>query len=331
MRLETPLWLLAAFPAVAAALFGLLVVERRRAAMRYPGAADAAGLASAATRFWIRQSPYWLKAAVLLLATAALARPQSVSHHKAGLSEGIDILLVIDASTSMRALDFNPVDRMTAAKNAARDFIRGRLSDRIGILVFGGAPLLTCPLTLDYEALQEFLTRIEPGMTFVDGTAIGDGIAAAVNHLKDEVSESKVIILLTDGRSNTGLLDPLTAAKTAKAYDIKIYAIGTGKRGPAFYPDVHPVFGRRLVQIPDELDEETLLKIASETGGRYFRAQSVTQLKEIYAEIDKLEKHRYDRPEIVTTHDLHGWLLLPAVLLLGFEMLLTQTWLLRLP
>ncbi len=331
MRLETPLWLLAILPAAAAVLCGLFVVERRRASLRYPAAAGAAGMASAATRLWVRQTPYWLKAAVLLLGTAAMARPQSVSHHKAGLSEGIDILLAIDASTSMRALDFNPVDRMTAAKTAARDFIRGRLSDRIGILVFGGAPLLTCPLTLDYEALQDFLAQIQPGMTFVDGTAIGDGIAAAVNHLKDEVSKSKVIILLTDGRSNTGILDPVTAAKTAKAYGIKIYAIGTGKRGPALYPDIHPIFGKRLVQIPDELDEDTLLKIAAETGGRYFRAQTVTQLKDIYTEINKLEKHQYDRPEIVTTRDLHGWLLLPAVLLLCLEMLLTQTWLLRLP
>ncbi|MFH1723519.1 MAG: VWA domain-containing protein [Elusimicrobiota bacterium] len=331
MRLEQPLWLLLLLPALAALGVALREVLGSRASMTFPDASGLRTLTSRASGLWVRWTPTLLKWAVLILAALALARPQTVTRQAVGLAEGIDILLVLDTSTSMQAIDFDPLDRMAAAKNAAREFVRGRASDRIGIVVFGGDPLLTCPLTLDYDALLGFLEDVHPGMTRSNGTAIGDGIAAAVNHLKDSEGRSKVAILLTDGRSNTGLVDPTTAAKTAHTFGIKFYAIGTGKRGEALVPVDDPVFGRRLVSIPDELDEDTLLKVAAETDGKYFRATNLDELKQIYAEIDRLEKTQYERPEIVSFDDLYAYILLPAVFLLGLEMLLTRTWLLRIP
>lgn len=330
MRFASPWWLLALLPALAAAAASFWHVERRRARLAYP---DAGGLAAAEVRrrLLVRGTPAAMTAAALLLAAVALARPQRISRHALGPAEGIDIMMALDTSTSMLALDFDPEDRMTAAKKAARAFILGRVSDRIGLVVFGGAPLLSCPLTLDYDALTGFLGDVYAGMTHMEGTAIGDGIAAAVNHLKASPSPSKVIILLTDGRQNVGAADPLTAAQAARSFGIKVYAIGTGKRGPAVFPVDHPILGRQLTRIPDELDEDSLTRIAAETGGRYFRAESLEQLKEIYAEIDRLEKHRFERPQAVTGKDLYAWLLLPAALLLAGEMLLSRTLLLRIP
>jgi Ca-activated chloride channel family protein len=279
----------------------------------------------------VRIVPYALKMLALFLAIAALARPQKVVRQAASLSSGVDILIVLDVSTSMHALDFDPLDRMTAAKNAARSFIKRRLSDRIGVLVFAGVPLLTCPLTLDYGALLDFLEEVQAGMTQTDGTAIGDGIAAAVAHIKDAQAKSKVLILLTDGANNTGVVDPLTAAKTAKTYGIKIYTIGTGRRGPAIVPIDDPQFGRRLVQIPDELDEDMLARIAADTGGRYFRAQNLTELESIYSEIDRLERSEVKLPPIISFTDYYVWLLVPAALLLALAMVLPRTALVRLP
>lgn len=330
-RLEQPLWLLSALPALAAAAYSAAAGPRRQAALGYPGAAALAQVQARAGRALVRWAPPALKLAALLLAAGALARPQRVAREAAGPTQGIDILLAIDTSMSMRALDFNPLDRMAAAKEAAREFIQNRVSDRIGIVVFGGAPLLSCPLTLDYEALTSFLDGIEAGMTRSDGTAIGDGLASAVGHLKESAAPSKVVILLTDGRSNTGLAPPPTAAKAARTYGIKVYTVGTGRRGQALYPMDHPVLGRQLVPIPDELDEDALLQIAAETGGRYFRAENRAELASIYREIDRLEKHEFEKPEIVSYQDLHPWLLLPASLLLAAELLLSQTLLLKLP
>jgi len=275
VRLESPLWLLLLLPAAAALGASWLRGEGRRSALAYPAARLLAPKSSGSGT--VRLVPLALKALALLLCVVALARPQKVLRQAASLSSGVDILLVLDASTSMRALDFDPYDRMTAAKNAARSFIERRVSDRIGVLVFAGVPLLMCPLTLDYGAVLEFLSDVQAGMTQTDGTAIGDGLTAAVGHIKDAQAKSKVLILLTDGSNNTGLVDPLTAAKAAKTYGIKVYTIGTGRRGAAVVPVDDPNYGRRMVQIPDELDEDGLTKIASETGGRYFRAQNLRE------------------------------------------------------
>lgn len=330
MRFEEPLWFLWTLPVLAAAAYAWHFLEGRRPALLFPGADRLKDLSPRLGRFWVRRGPTMLKTAVLLLGVAAMARPQTISRQQAGLTEGIDILLVLDTSMSMLAEDFEP-NRMGAAVAAARDFISGRTTDRIGILVFGSAPLLTSPLTLDHAALQEFLDDVEAGMIDQKGTAIGDGVAAAVSHLRESASKSKVIILLTDGSSNTGLLDPLTAAKLAKTYDIKIYAIGTAKRGVAFATVHDPRYGTRRFQIRDDLDEDTLLQIAAETGGRYFRATNSAQLTEIYSDIDELEKYEFDKPEFISFTDQHGLLLIPALLLLALEMLLSNTLLLRIP
>ena len=329
MSFEQPWWLFAILPALGVAAYHWRVIEKSRASLIYPATASIQSYSCA--QFWVRRFPLLLKSAALCLIIGAMARPQNVSRESAGLTEGIDILLVLDTSMSMLAEDFDPVNRMTAAVESARNFIRGRVHDRIGILVFGSAPLLTTPLTLDHSALQDFLDEVQPGMVDQKGTAIGDGIASAVNHLKETVSKSKVMILLTDGSSNTGLLDPVTAAKLAKTFGIKIYAIGTAKHGMAYATVQDPVFGARRFQIRDDLDEDTLLKISAETDGKYFRATNSAQLKDIYAEIDKLEKYEFDKPEFVSRHDLYPWLLYPALLVLLLEILLSRTILLRIP
>jgi len=220
---------------------------------------------------------------------------------------------------------------MSAAKAAAERFVRGRVSDRIGIVVFGGEPVLSCPLTLDYSAVLGFLQGVFPGMTESNGTAIGDGIASAVSHLQESGAKSRVLILLTDGRSNAGLADPITAARAAKAFDIKIHVIGAGRRGETVLPIEDPVHGTQLTRIADDLDEGTLLKVAAETGGRYFRVENIKELDAVFREIDRLEKTPLERPEIVSYHDLHAPLLVLAVLLLGTQAALARTLLLRVP
>ncbi|MBI5243912.1 MAG: VWA domain-containing protein [Elusimicrobia bacterium] len=330
MRFESPFLLLLALPALAAVFYAWLSGEGRRPALTYPGGQVFQGFRAGHASL-VRVLPYALKALALLLAVFALARPQKVIRQAASLSSGVDILLVLDVSTSMRALDFDPLDRMSAAKNAARSFIQRRVSDRIGILVFAGVPLLTCPLTLDYGALLDFLDDIDAGMTQTDGTAIGDGIAAAVSHIKDSQAKSKILILLTDGANNTGLVDPLTAAKTAQTFGLKIYTIGTGRKGPAVVPVNDPHFGRRLMQIPDELDEDMLTRVAADTAGRYFRAHNLMELQSIYGEIDRLERSELRLPPIISYTDYYSWLLVPAALLLAAAMLLPRTVLLRLP
>lgn len=325
-----PGWLLAALPALGALWASWRYVEPRRAAAAYPSTGDILSLSPGAGA-WVRLLPLVLKGASVLLLAAALARPQRQRAGAAAPAKGVDILLVLDTSTSMRALDFAPQDRMEAAKAAAREFISKRVSDRIGVLIFGGAPVLACPLTLDYEALYGFLEGVSPGMTGVEGTAIGDGLAAAAAHFKDSAAKSKIAVLLTDGRNNAGLVDPVTAARAARSLGIKVYVIGTAQKGAALYPVDHPLRGRTLVQLPDDLDEDTLTLVAAEAQGRYFRATNSKELSQIYSEIDRLEKSDVKLPELFTYHDLHAWLLLPAAALLALELALTRTVLLRIP
>lgn len=330
-RLENPWWLLALVPLLGATLAAILHSSGRAPAFRFPDAGAVARRAGSAAGWPVRWLPLLLKVLCLAAAVVALARPQSVRREPAGAAEGIDIILVLDTSDSMRALDFDPFDRMTAAKQAARDFVQRRVSDRIGLVVFGGEPLMACPPTLDYDALLTFLEDVQTGMTQSRGTAVGDGLAAAAAHLKDSSAKSRVILLLTDGSNNAGLVDPLTAARAAKALDIKVYTIGTAKHGKAMVPVDHPVLGRQMVAIDDDLDEESLTKVATETGGRYYRATNTQELSEIYGDIDKLEKSSVDRPETVAYTDFYRILLGPAILLLAAELLLGHTLLVRLP
>ncbi|MBI4347914.1 MAG: VWA domain-containing protein, partial [Elusimicrobia bacterium] len=270
-------------------------------------------------------------ALALALCAVALARPQAVRRQAAGLTEGIDIMLSLDTSTSMRALDFDPMDRMAAAKETAKRFVKGRLTDRIGLVNFGGAAILSCPMTLDYDAVLDSIDAMDAGMTGVEGTAIGEGIAAAVNHLRAGRAASKVLILLSDGRNNAGLIDPLTASRAAASLGIKIYTIGTARRGESIIPLVDPQRGKVLVPIQDDIDEPLMTQVAEATGGRYYRAESLRQLTQIYDEIDRMERVAVDRPETVSFSDLYAWLVIPALLLLTGELVLTRTLLLRIP
>ncbi|MBI4054746.1 MAG: VWA domain-containing protein [Elusimicrobia bacterium] len=272
-----------------------------------------------------------LRLLACLLLVVALARPQKLLWAPPGEDQGIDILLALDTSASMQALDFNPDDRLQAAKKAAAEFIRHRPWDRIGIVVFAGTAFLQCPLTRDHEALLEFLELVRIGMTEVDGTAIGNAIATATHRLQASPSESKVLILLTDGRNNAGEIDPATAAKAAQSFEVKIYTIGTGGAGPALFPVEDPILGKKLVPLQEELDEKTLQQIARLTGGEYFRATDALGLKEIYRQIDRLEKTEFENPPQKLYQDLHLMFLTAGLLLLILEIFLGHTLLLKIP
>ncbi len=272
--------------------------------------------------------PGFLIYAGLALAIVALARPRTLLKGEEAHARGIDIMIALDTSGSMRALDFNPKDRMTVAKQATKSFISHRQFDRIGLVAFAGVALLQCPMTLDYAALLDFLDEVDVGITTTENTAIGTAIATASNHLKRSSAKSKVIILVTDGRSNSGEIDPATAAKAAESLGIKIYTIGVGVRGQSVIP-VNTAWGKQLVPIQEDLDEPVLEDIARTTGGRYYRAASTKEFDEIFSEIDKLEKTEIKGP---TTHEYRdhylGWQMLAMILLnsrYGLQMTLWRT------
>ncbi len=274
------------------------------------------------TRF--RKVPEFLVYGGLALAIVALARPRTVMKGDEAKARGIDIIAALDTSGSMRALDFNPKDRMAVAKQATKTFISHRQFDRIGLVAFAGVSLLQCPMTLDYGALLEFLDQVEVGITSTENTAIGTAIATAAHHLKRSTAKSKVIILVTDGRSNSGEIDPATAAKAAAGLGIRIYTIGVGIRGQSVIP-VDTVWGKQLVPVPEDLDEPGLEDIARATGGRYYRAASTKEFDAIYQEIDSLEKTEIKGPSIREYRDHYlGWLLFAMMLLCaGYGLKLT--------
>lgn len=271
-----------------------------------------------------------LRVAVLALLIIALARPQKGQKGEEALTPATDIILCLDTSGSMQALDFKPKNRLDAAKEVIHDFIKSRKHDRIGLVVFSAYAFTQCPLTTDYGALLGFLEHVKIGM-IEDGTAIGTAIATSVSRLKNSQAKSKTIILLTDGRNNRGEIDPLTAAKTAAAFGIKIYTIGTGAPGGAIFPIQDPFFGTRYVQLPEELDEGALREIAGVTKGLYFRATDMDSLRKIYKEIDKLEKTDIKVRTFTDYHDQYGPLVLAAFLLFIIEAFLSQTVLRKLP
>jgi len=239
----------------------------------------------------LQHSPFILRMVMLAALFTAMARPQTTSHGENIYSEGIDIVLLLDISGSMLAEDFQP-NRIEAAKEVAQSFIDGRTNDRIGLVIFAGQSFTQCPMTLDYRVLKNLLRQVKPGVV-EDGTAIGMAIAQGVNRLKDSKAKSKVMILLTDGVNNRGEIDPLTASQIAQTFGIRIYTIGVGTVGEAPYP-VQTPFGIRYQNIPVDVDEKTLQQIAEMTDGKYFRATNNRALKQIYAEIDKLEKTRIE-------------------------------------
>ncbi len=273
---------------------------------------------------WI---PLILKCAALALLIFALARPQLADVKTEVSSEGVDILLTIDTSGSMQALDFKingeEVDRLMAVKKVVSDFIKNRLSDRIGMVVFGDMAYTQTPLTLDYDVLLNFLDQVEIGAAG-DATAIGDAIALSVKRLKDLPGKSKIIILLTDGRSNAGRITPEKAAEIAAEYGVKIYTIGVGSRGPVPFPE-RTFFGIRHVLVQLDIDEEALQRIAEKTGGQYFRATDTEALKKIYETIDKLEKSEAKVTHYREYQELFRYFLGAAFAFLLCEMILKQS------
>jgi Ca-activated chloride channel homolog len=228
----------------------------------------------------------------LLLFITALARPQSSSSRKEVTSDGIDIILALDISTSMLAEDLKP-NRIEAAKKTAIEFIENRESDRIGLVVFSGESYTSCPITSDHTVLKNLITNLKSGM-ITDGTAIGLGLSTAISRLKDSKAKSKVIVLLTDGSNNSGNIAPETASEIAQVYNIKVYTIGIGTKGKAPYPMQTP-YGRQYVMVDVDIDEKLLSALAESTNGIYFRATSTKSLKSIYSKIDKLEKSKIEQ------------------------------------
>ena len=280
-------------------------------------------------RYYLRHLPFALRAAAFALLVVALARPQDVEQNVRTNTEGIDIMLAIDVSGSMLARDFKP-DRITAAKEVAGSFIADRYGDRIGLVAFAGEAFTQSPLTTDQSTLQTLLARIRSGL-IEDGTAIVNGLATAINRLRESEAKSKVIILLTDGVNNRGEIAPLTAAEIAKAQGIRVYTIGVGTEGMAPYPAIDMFGNITFVNQKVEIDEKTLTAISDMTGGKYFRATDKAKLKAIYDEINQLEKSKVEVTEHVSYHELYlAWVLAALGLLLA-EFLLANLVLKRIP
>ncbi len=277
-----------------------------------------------------RYAPMILRLTAIFIFVLALARPQAGQKEEEIITEGIDIMLTLDISGSMKAEDFAPQNRLGAAKDVLREFIKSRHNDRIGLVVFSRYSFTQCPVTLDYGALMELLDKVDIGM-IEDGTAIGMAISNAVNRLRDSNVKSKIIILLTDGVNNAGKIDPLTAAKLAKALGIKIYTVGAGKPGGAMYPVEDPIFGKRYVHMDTEIDETLLKNIAEETKGLYFRAKDKEGLREIYKTISQLEKTKIETKEYANYTELAGSFILPGFVLLWLEIILANTLLRKIP
>ena len=280
-------------------------------------------------RYYLRHLPFVLRTAAYALLVMALARPQGIEQNVRTSTEGIDIMLSIDVSGSMLARDFKP-DRITAAKEVAASFISDRVGDRLGLVVFAGEAFTQSPLTTDQSTLQTLLARIRSGL-IEDGTAIGNGLATAINRLRESEAKSKVIILLTDGVNNQGQIAPMTAAEIAKAQGIRVYTIGVGTEGMAPYPAIDMFGNLTFVNQKVEIDEKVLKAISDMTGGRYFRATDKEKLKAVYDEINQLEKSKIEVMEHISYHELFLTWALAALGLLFTEFLLSNLVLKRIP
>lgn len=267
---------------------------------------------------------------VLVLIAFALARPQKGRVYEEIETKGVDIMLCLDISTSMKAEDFKPKNRLFVAKERAKEFIEKRKGDRIGLVVFAADALTQCPLTLDHNILQNLIDYVDFGL-LEDGTAVGMGLASAVARLKGSRSKEKMIILLTDGVNNAGEIDPETAAKFAQSFGIKVYCIGVGTKGKVPYPVDHPVFGRQYVQVEIDFDMEILKKISASTNGQAFLASDAEALGTIYDEIDKLEPTTFKTTRHTVYSEKAGNFMLPATIILLFNFIISMTVLRRLP
>jgi Ca-activated chloride channel family protein len=278
---------------------------------------------------WLPRVPSVLGAVGVVAVIVALARPQTGVTSETLLTQGIDIVMVMDVSSSMLAEDLEP-NRLEAAKAVAADFVGGRRNDRIALVAFAGQAFTQAPLTLDYSVVQSLLGELQVGI-IEDGTAVGMGLGTAVKRLQASDVESKVVILLTDGRSNRGEIGPVTAAQMAQALGVRVYAIGVGTRGEARVPVPDPLGGTRLMPMRVDIDEPTLRKIAELTGGQYFRATDNESLSSIYEEIDQLERTEIEVQNFTQYAERFPAILALGLILLLLEIGLSQTVLRRLP
>jgi Ca-activated chloride channel homolog len=302
-------------------VFYLLKQHKANASVRMPGL-ESFSNAGTTFRHYLRHILFALRVLAISLLIVIMARPQRTDQFQDVSTEGIDIVLAQDISGSMLARDFKP-DRLEAAKNIATEFISGRPYDRIGLVVFSGESFTQCPLTTDHAVLINLLREIQSGM-IEDGTAIGMGLATAVNRIKDSKAKSKVIILLTDGVNNKGEVAPATAAGIAKTFGIRVYTIGVGTQGMAPYP-VQTPYGMQYQNMPVEIDEGILQEIAETTGGKYFRATDNNKLIQVYKEIDKLEKSKIDVRQFTKKEEKYMWPAFIAFFFILIEILARNT------
>jgi len=323
------LWLLALLP--------LLAVWRGRkgrvAAVEYSNV-DIARAVARESRSRPARWTMLLRLLVAALLILGLARPQYGQGRAEVQASGVDLMLGLDVSGSMEALDFTlnhqPVSRVEVVKSVVSKFIEARPDDRIGLIAFAGAPYLVSPLTLDHDWLKQNLDRVQVGI-IEDSTAIGSALATCVNRLRDQPSKSKVVVLLTDGMNNAGKVAPQTAAEAAKAMGVKVYTIGAGAQGQAPVPVKDQFGNQRIVMARVDVDEAALQKIAAETGGKFFRATDTDSLKNIYAEIDRMEKTTHTVKKFEKYHELFALAVVPGLMLLGLMIGLEQTRFRRLP
>ncbi|GAB4346236.1 MAG: VWA domain-containing protein [Candidatus Abyssubacteria bacterium] len=320
---------------LAAGLAPLLFFHFRRrmsASVKFPTLALVQQLAGS-SRQWPLHVPIALRALAFLLLVIALARPQLGNRNSEILSEGVDIVLAIDTSGTMEALDFiadgKRVTRLEAVKKVVKEFVKGRENDRIGMVVFGTHAFLQCPITLDHGALLSFLDKAEVGMAG-EYTAIGSAIALSASRLKDLPAKQKIIILLTDGINNQGKISPETAAEIAESLGIKVYTIGVGTKGKAPFR-VNTILGEQLRFEYVPLDEETLRMVAEKTGAEYFRATDTEALEHIYRQIDAMEKTEVKIKEYTEYVELYPWLVFPALALVSLEAVLRHSLLKQIP
>jgi Ca-activated chloride channel family protein len=322
-------WVLALLALVPLAAWVRWRIERERTGTLRYSAVDAVVEAGVGRSRWRRRIPSLLRSLALVALVVALARPQTGATSENVLTEGIDIVLALDISTSMLAEDLEP-NRLQAAKAVASEFVNGRRNDRIGLVAFAGEAFTQAPLTLDYSVVTSLMAELEPGM-IEDGTAVGMGLATAVKRLEASDAESKVVILLTDGRSNRGEIGPVTAAQMAEALGVRVYTIGAGSRGTARVPVDDPFQGRVYATMRVDIDEETLGRIADQTGGQYFRATDTESLAAIYQEIDSLETTEIEVENFTQYQERFPLVLALGLLLVIGEATLSGTVLRRLP
>lgn len=318
------LWLMAIIPLI---VLYYIFVARRKASLTV--STIGGRRAPRPFRYWLRPLPIVLRLVAVALFIVALARPVNITEEHETTTDGIDIVMAMDISGSMLARDFTP-DRLTSAKHLAAEFVANRRGDRIAVVAFAGEAFTQAPLTSDQAVVETMLSRLRSGVV-EDGTAIGNGLATAINRLRESGAKSKVVILLTDGVNNRGQISPLMAAEIARDMGIKVYTIGVGTRGRAPYPAVD-MFGNKTTVMADvEIDEELLREISSMTGGKYYRAVNDEALREIYAEINELETSKVQVTNYQTYEELFLMWVVLGLFCLGLEFLFDKVVLNRLP